>query len=652
MEIKKVIILLVAILILGIPLVFGQMKKVETEKKKEQNVQITKGGAGTLEGLSPVGKRQKRDQEIKWVEWSDAAFEKAKKEDRLLLLDITAVWCHWCHVMDETSYSDSETIQLINEKFIPVRVEADQRPDVQNRYLSGGWPTTALLIPSGEVLWSGTYVPPDQLKAVFHQVEEYYRKNKSSVLAKVDSFKTQLNQAVSKPQPLPEELDYKAVDEVVHSAIENLDATNGGFGDGQKFPAPATMDLLLLETNLKKNSKAEEVLFKTLRNQQKLLDPVWGGFYRYATRPDWGSPHYEKMLSANAELLENYVWAYQATGEAEYKKSALEVIRWVEGFMQEPKGGFYGSQDADVGSHEPDSEFIAGEEYFELDDSARRKLGVPHVDKNIYSDWNGQMIRAYLAAYPVLQEKKLLDFALASLVRIKKTAWDAKAGMAHNSAAKTIVRGLLADQVEVVRAAATAYQVTGRNEYLDFAKEIMAWVLANLQDAKGGGFYSSPLANLSYGNLSFPDKPFDENSMTALALVELYRLTGEVSYKKGAEHTLKLLSRFYSTRGYMAGAFAMALRLFGSYPHQIVIVGDLKEKSAQNLHLQALRYYDPNKVVIFLDKKTKPLKLGEIEFPEMEKAALFACRQSLCSAPIFDPATASEKLKKFFGKGD
>ncbi len=649
---KKVIILLFALLVLGIPLGFGQMKKVETEKKKEKNVQITKGGAGTLEGLSPVGKRQKRDQEIKWVEWSDAAFAKAKKEDKLLLLDITAVWCHWCHVMDETSYSDSELIKLINEKFIPLRVEADQRPDIQNRYLSGGWPTTALLIPSGEVLWSGTYVPRDQLKAVFHQVEEYYRKNKQSVLAKVDSFKTQVNEAVSKPAPLPEELDYKAVEEVVNSAIENFDATNGGFGDGQKFPAPAAIALLLLETNSRKNSKAEEVLFATLKNQQKLLDPFWGGFYRYATRPDWGAPHYEKMLSANAELLENYVQAYQATGEEQYKKTALDVIRWVESFMQDTKGGFYGSQDADVGSHEPDSEFIAGEEYFELDTASRRKLGVPHVDKNVYSDWNGQMIRAYLAADPILQEKKLLDFALASLERIKKTAWDAKAGVAHNPAAKTIVRGLLADQIEVVRAAAMAYQVTGRKEYLDFAKEIMAWVLANLQDAKGGGFYSSPLSNLSYGNLSFPDKPFDENSAAALASIELYRLTGDATYKKAAEHTLKLLSRFYSTRGYMAGACAMALRLFGSYPHQIVIVGDLKDKAAQMLHTEALRYYDPNKVVIFLDKKTKPLKLGEIEFPEMEKASLFACRQSLCSAPIFDPATASEKLKKFFGKGD
>ncbi|MGH8005289.1 MAG: hypothetical protein ACRECJ_11265, partial [Limisphaerales bacterium] len=252
--------------------------------------------------------------------------------------------------------------------------------------------------------------------------------------------------------------------------------------------------------------------------------------------------------------------------------------------------------------------------------------------------------------YPVLGEKKLLDFVLLSLDRIKKTAWDAKLGMIHNPAAKTVVRGLIADQMEVARAAFMAFQVTGKKEYLDFAKEIIAWVLKNLQDTKGGGFYSSPLSNLSYGNLSFPDKPFDENSTMALALIELYRLTGDTAYKKAAEHTLKLLTRFYTNRGYMAGVFAAALRLYGSYPNQIVIVGSPKDKAAQALHTAALRYYDPNKVVIFLDKNTKPLKVGEIEFPEMEKPALFACRQSLCSPPITDAAKADEKLKKFFAQ--
>ncbi len=644
---RKIAILLGAALLFEALPILGQMKKTETEKK---TAPITTGGAGTLEGLSSVGKRQKRDHEIKWVEWSDAAFRKAQQEDKLMLLDITAVWCHWCHVMDETSYSDSEIIHSINEKYVPLRVEADQRPDVQNRYLSGGWPTTAILVPSGEVLWSGTYLPPQQLKEVLKQVEDYYRKNKPSILARVDSFKAQVSQAITQPEPLPAELDFGVIDSVVQSTIDNFDPANGGFGEGQKFPAPGTAALLLLETHLKKNPKAEEVLFTTLKNQQKLLDPAWGGFYRYATKPDWSHPHYEKMLSANAELLENYIAAYQATGEAEYKKTALEVIRWVEKFMQDSRAGFYGSQDADLGSHAPDSDFIAGEEYFELEDAERRKLGIPHVDKNIFSDWNGQMIRAYLAAYPVLQEKKFSDFALASLERIRKTAWDAKLGMAHNPAAKTIIRGLISDQIEVVRAATMAYQVTGRKEYLDFAQETMGWVLKNLQDFKGGGFYSAPLANLSYGNLSFPDKPFDENSAAALALVELYRLTGDTAYKQAAEQTLKLLSKFYSGRGYMAGAFGLALRLYGSYPNQIVIVGDLKDKAAQGLHLAALRYYDPNKVVIFLDKKTKPLKVGEIEFPEMEKAALFACRQSLCSPPITDAVAASDRLKKFFGQ--
>ena len=650
MKNKITILSLVFLVALGL-ILFGQWQKSREGKQgKEKKVRITKGGAGTLEGLLPAGKRQKQDHKIAWREWSDAAFIKAKQEDKLLFLDITAVWCHWCHVMDETSYSDLEIIRIINERFVPVRVEADQRPDVQNRYLSGGWPTTALLIPSGEVLWSGTYVPPGQLKEVFRKAEQYYHENKNHILAEADSFKEKMSQTLSQPAPLPAELEFKAIDEILNSAVRNFDTANGGFGDGQKFPLPSVLEMLFLEIHLKKDPKAEEVLFKTLKNQQKLLDPAWGGFYRYATRPDWSHPHYEKMLSSNAGLLENYMEAYQATGEVEYRKTASGIIQWVEGFMQDPEGGFYGSQDADLGSHEPDSEFIAGEEYFEMDDAMRRKFGIPFIDKNIYSDWNGQMIRAYLAAYPVLQDQKLLNFALLSLDRIRKTAWDSKAGMAHNPAARTVVRGLLADEAEVVRAAAMAYQITGQKEYLDFAEEIMTQILANLEDARGGGFYSFPLSNLSYGNLSFPDKPFDENSVVALALIELYRLTGAANYNRAAEHTLKLLSKSYSNRQYAAGTFALALRLFGSYPNQIVIIGDLKDKAAQILQVEALRYYDPNKIVIFLDKNSRPLKVGEIEFPEMDKPAIFACRQSLCSSPISDPAKAAEKLKEFFGR--
>src|SRR3989304_10005082 len=221
---KKITILsLVLLVTLGL-FIFGQWQKSREGKQgKEKKMQITKGGAGTLEGLLPVGKRQKLDHKIAWMEWSDAAFTKAKQEDKLLLLDITAVRCHWCHVMDETSYSDLEIIRIINERFVPVRVEADERPDVQNRYLSGGWPTTALLIPSGEVLWSGTYVPPGQLKEVFRKAEQYYHENQNHILAEADPFKEKMSQTLSQPVPLPAELEFKAIDEILHYAVRHVD---------------------------------------------------------------------------------------------------------------------------------------------------------------------------------------------------------------------------------------------------------------------------------------------------------------------------------------------------------------------------------------------------------------------------------------------
>ena len=308
--------------------------------------------------------RSAMHQPIRWYEWGEEAFAAAQRENRPILLDIGAVWCHWCHVMDRESYEDPEVARLINQQFIAVKVDRDERPDVDSRYQAavqaisgqGGWPLTAFLTPDGKPFYGGTYFPP---------VDHYGRPSFRRVLAAIaDSFHakqaevseqaTMVMKAISQAETFSgqgRDIPPGAVSSIVEAAVRMFDPDHGGFGSAPKFPHPSALDLLIHRYARTRDERLRDIVITTLARmaQGGVYDQLAGGFHRYSVDERWVVPHFEKMSYDNSELLKNYVHAFQATGESYFALVARDIIRWIDEWLSDrERGGFYASQDADI----------------------------------------------------------------------------------------------------------------------------------------------------------------------------------------------------------------------------------------------------------------------------------------------------------------
>src|SRR6266581_7336916 len=274
--------------------------------------------------------RPNRAGEIQWREWGDEVFHEAQVTGKPILLSLSAVWCHWCHVMDETSYSDEGVISYINEHYIPVRVDNDQRPDVNSRYNMGGWPTTAFLTPDGDVLAGATYVPPDQMKDLLPKVNVYYRSNRDEVAQRV--AEARLRRVDAMGEQSSGALTPAIFEDVLQNIVSNYDPVFGGFGEAPKFPHTDAIDLLLYAHRRNRDRDLLHIARKTLEmmGNGELFDHEWGGFFRYATRRDWSEPHYEKMLEDNAKLLSNLLSLYRSTKDDAHAETARRTIAYLE----------------------------------------------------------------------------------------------------------------------------------------------------------------------------------------------------------------------------------------------------------------------------------------------------------------------------------
>ena len=302
-------------------------------------------------------------QPIQWNEWGEEAFAKAARENKPILLDIGAVWCHWCHVMDRESYENNEVAEIINTNFVPIKVDRDERPDVDSRYQAavqamsgqGGWPLTAFLTPDGRPFFGGTYFPPEDhwgrpgFKRVLTSIANAYREKHDEVIESAEAVMG----AVAHQESFTGragQLNPELPANVVYAAERQFDARNGGFGNAPKFPHPAAIDLVIDEYARTRREDLLKVFSVTLRKmaQGGVYDQLAGGFHRYSVDERWVVPHFETMSYDNSELLKNYVHAYQVTGDQFYAEVAKDIIRWVDEWLSDAQhGGFYASQDAD-----------------------------------------------------------------------------------------------------------------------------------------------------------------------------------------------------------------------------------------------------------------------------------------------------------------
>jgi uncharacterized protein YyaL (SSP411 family) len=302
-------------------------------------------------------------QPIQWYPWGSEAFAAAEAADKPVLLDIGAVWCHWCHVMDGESYENPELAEFLNRNFICIKVDRDERPDVDARYQravqaltqQGGWPLTAFLTPKGEVFFGGTYFPPDGkygrpgFRSVLASVLEAYRGRREQVQVQAQAIRRVLDEHLD--EAAPGEVSPSLLDTVVSQMVRVFDPVNGGFGSQPKFPHPAAITFLLHRWYDQPSDQIRQVIDRTLQGMARggVYDQLGGGFHRYSVDAKWIVPHFEKMSYDNSELLKAYLDAYALFGTAEYADVARGIVHWVREVASDPAGGYAASQDADVG---------------------------------------------------------------------------------------------------------------------------------------------------------------------------------------------------------------------------------------------------------------------------------------------------------------
>jgi uncharacterized protein YyaL (SSP411 family) len=302
-------------------------------------------------------------QPIHWYPWGSEAFEAAQAANKPVLLDIGAVWCHWCHVMDGESYENPELAAFLNENFVCIKVDRDERPDVDARYQravqtltqQGGWPLTAFLTPKGEVFFGGTYFPPDGrygrpgFRSVLGSVLEAYRERPEQIQAQAQAISRVLSENLDEGSPGA--LGPEIIDDALGQMIRIFDPANGGFGSQPKFPHPGAIELLLHRWHDQPSEQIRTVIDRTLQGMARggMYDQLAGGFHRYSVDARWIVPHFEKMSYDNSELLKTYLDAYALFGNEEYAAIARGIVAWVREVLADVEGGYGASQDADVG---------------------------------------------------------------------------------------------------------------------------------------------------------------------------------------------------------------------------------------------------------------------------------------------------------------
>ena len=521
--------------------------------------------------------RSARHQPVQWLPWGEAAFQRAQSEDKPILLDIGAVWCHWCHVMDRESYEDPEIAELINQHFVAMKVDRDERPDVDARYQAavsaisgqGGWPLTAFLTPDGRPYFGGTYFPRDDrygrpgFGRVLLTMAQVWRDRREEALESAESVMASIehNESFS---GRGDELTLSLVDKIVASALAQVDSRNGGFGSQPKFPHSAVLDLLLeVATNRggenlapEQAVQAHDAFCSTLEKMSRggVYDQLAGGFHRYSVDEHWVVPHFEKMLYDNTELLRNYVHGFQSFVRADFLETAVEIVHWLDDWMTDRElGGFYASQDADINLDDDGDYFTwtldeakAVLQPDELEVAARYwdigELGDMHHNPARNVLHRKQTLEEFAEAAGQSEEelRQLLDSAQRKLLaarRLRPTPF----------VDRTIYTGWNA---MAVRAYLEAARVLRMDSAREFALRTLNRLLAEAWDGEGELRHVIAYAGNDFIGDSGPVEhvlgTLDDYAFTVHALVDGWLASGEMKYYHAAIKLAdSMIARFY-----------------------------------------------------------------------------------------------------------
>jgi uncharacterized protein YyaL (SSP411 family) len=457
---------------------------------------------------------------VSWLPWSADAFARAARERKPVLLSITAAWCRACHEMDRTTYEDEHVAAIIRDRFVAIRVDTDRRPDINERYNLGGWPTTAFLTADGELLGGGTFVAAARMPDVLRQVIDAVEKRSHDIARARGTITESVQSPCDEQEP--------SVDAVVDDVFATVDRQCGGFGVEPKFPITAPLHLALLLDREQPDGEWRAIVESTLDGiaDGGLHDREGGGFYRYAATRDWQLPHVEKLLETNASLLRVFADAAESLQSDRYRDVCAELADYIRTRLKAPAGGYCGSESEPV----------------------------------VYTDASAAGSAALLAASATLGDPAIGREALEQLERVLLASYRPGAGVAHYLDDTAHVRGLLGDHVAMIHALLDAEGAAGGEPYAMMAEELAHYVLGTMWDDACGGIFDRATDNAEVGLLRARRKPFVINAEAARAFARLARTSGEADFRARAEATLRQLAPAARAQGPLAAHYLLAVR--------------------------------------------------------------------------------------------
>jgi uncharacterized protein len=625
---------------------------------------------------------QHKDNPVDWHAWGEEALGRSRAEDRPILLSIGYSACHWCHVMERESFEDPETARLMNEHFVPIKLDREERPDIDAIYMEacqamtgqGGWPLNVFLTPEQVPFYAGTYFPPDSRmgmpswQQVLEAVSSAWEERKDEIRAGGAKIAERL-QGGALLRPTADDLDLASLDEAVDGLRQAYDPANGGFGGAPKFPPASAIEFLLRRGET-------EMTTHTLRSMASggMYDQVGGGFARYSVDAHWLVPHFEKMLYDNALLARAYLHGWQVTGDPLFRDVCCQTLDWALREMRGPEGGFYSALDADSEGEEgkfyvwtlEELRQLVGEEaaaWFgatdqgnfegrniltrgdekppELDEwrrtlyEARSKRVWPGLDDKRLTSWNALMISALAEAGAVLDRDDYLDAARSCAEFVLGELRDPDERLLRSwKDGQAKLNAYLEDHAFLLEAMLTLYESSFDPRWFAAARELAGAMIERFADEENGGFFetSSDHEQLLARRKDLEDHPIPSgNSGAAYGLLRLAALTGEHEYEQRAVAVLRLLHGLAVRHPQAFAHLLQALDFHLSPTREVALVGD----DVSELERVVRGEFRPHLVVAGGERDGVPLLEGRE--PVDGRPAAYVCEHFACKAPVTEP---------------
>ena len=559
-------------------------------------------------------------EEIRWLHSDTDAFAQARAQHRFVILYLEAVWCHWCHVMDEETYGDKTVRAVLDAHYVPLRIDQDSRPDLSNRYRDIGWPATVIFAADGtELVKRQGFIYPERFAELLNAVV----KDPSQVAT--DKTET----IAAKPHAGALDAPTRAV--LFSRHRKTYDVRFGGLATPQKFLDRDSVEYAIGQA-LDGDHDEAAMARTTLDAARALFDPAWGGVYQYSTYGDWEHPHFEKLATVQGQYLRIYALAAAAFGKSDDAKAVSEIKRYLDAFLKSPDGTFYVSQDADLKPGEHSAE------YFALDDAKRRALGVPRVDTHIYSLQNGQIIEALTTWGEMSGDKASVDEAIKAAHWIEANRALDDGGFRHDE--RDAQGPYLGDSLAMARAFLALYRATADRAWLAKSSAAADFIAANFARPDGGfvtAKTSGPIAAMPQ---------MDENISVARFANLLARYDGKREHAAMAEHALRYLAApAVALSEITEPGILLADDENHAEPLHLTVTGSKSDPSAAALFSTLQHFPQWYKRIEWWDRAEGDLPNADVAYPPTKRAAAFLCTENRCSLPLYSADDVMAFLK-------